>query len=256
MAFDEYGRERDYETWRAGREWRSGPGGEDYWGAEYGRGYPGREAWGGWGWRGGYGYGRGGWNEPGWRSEPYWRGGRYGPPGEGGRYGYGNPGWRGRDYFANEYRGWYGTPRWPGAAEPGEYHPGTSRWDRGYGSEYGRGELGRGSLAGRGPRGYRRSDERIEEDVNERLTRHPGIDATDIEVRVNHGEVTLTGTVRDRQAKRMAEDAAEAVSGVIDVHNQLRVSAGGAEREVARPAAREGTSGERTRSTTRSRART
>ena len=57
----------------------------------------------------------------------------------------------------------------------------------------------------------------------ERLTDHGGIDATDIDVSVDNGEVTLKGTVDSRYAKRKAEDLAEAVKGVRDVHNQLRV---------------------------------
>jgi hypothetical protein len=71
---------------------------------------------------------------------------------------------------------------------------------------------------------------RIEEDVNERLTWHPYLDATDIHVRVNDGEVTLEGTVDSRQAKRLAEDVAEAVWGVTEVHNRLRVAERRAER--------------------------
>ncbi|HEX8178809.1 MAG TPA: BON domain-containing protein [Pyrinomonadaceae bacterium] len=77
---------------------------------------------------------------------------------------------------------------------------------------------------GRGPRGYRRSDERIREDINDRLTDHPYIDASDLDVEVNAGEVTLTGAVESRQAKRLAEDIAETVSGVTNVENRLRVS--------------------------------
>jgi hypothetical protein len=80
-----------------------------------------------------------------------------------------------------------------------------------------------GPFSGRGPRGYQRSDDRIEEDVNERLTRHGMIDATDISVRVQGGEVTLTGTIDNRLAKRIAEDIAETIAGVRDVNNQLRV---------------------------------
>ncbi len=81
----------------------------------------------------------------------------------------------------------------------------------------------RGRYTGRGPRGWHRSDERILEDINERLTEHPDIDASDIEVRVENGEVTLTGMVESRQVKHMAEDVAEEVLGVRDVHNQLRL---------------------------------
>jgi hypothetical protein len=80
-----------------------------------------------------------------------------------------------------------------------------------------------GSYAGKGPKGYRRSDERIEEDVNEALSQNPEIDATDIEVKVNNGEVTLSGTVSERQFKRIAEDVAERCSGVQDVRNEIRV---------------------------------
>ena len=84
----------------------------------------------------------------------------------------------------------------------------------------------RGRYSGRGPKGWQRSDERIREDVSERLADHPHIDASEIEVTVNNGEITLTGTVEDRQAKRLAEDIAESVSGVREVHNQIRVQQG------------------------------
>lgn len=80
-----------------------------------------------------------------------------------------------------------------------------------------------GPHAGRGPRGYQRSDERIREEINDRLTAHGYIDATDVEVRIQNGEVTLTGFVDSRDAKRAAEDVAEDVHGVREVHNQLRI---------------------------------
>ncbi len=76
---------------------------------------------------------------------------------------------------------------------------------------------------GRGPRGYTRSDDRVREDINDRLTEDPYVDASDIEVTVAKGEVTLAGTVLHRSAKRRAEDIAEAVSGVTNVQNNLRV---------------------------------
>lgn len=76
---------------------------------------------------------------------------------------------------------------------------------------------------GRGPRNYRRSDERILDDVNLRLTEDPYIDASEIEVAVQKQEVTLSGRVTDRFAKRHAEEIAESVSGVTHVQNNLRV---------------------------------
>jgi osmotically-inducible protein OsmY len=75
---------------------------------------------------------------------------------------------------------------------------------------------------GRGPRGWRRPDARIEEEVNERLTDDPHLDASAIEVGVQDGEVTLLGTVESRSARRRAEDTAEQVRGVSYVQNNLR----------------------------------
>ena len=77
---------------------------------------------------------------------------------------------------------------------------------------------------GRGPKDYVRSDERIRDDVNDRLTEDWRVDASDITVRVEKGEVTLDGTVTAREAKRRAEDLAEDVSGVKHVQNNLRVA--------------------------------
>jgi osmotically-inducible protein OsmY len=93
-------------------------------------------------------------------------------------------------------------------------------WSRGMS---GMSAMSYGNFAGRGPRNYRRSDERMLEDVNEQLTQHPMIDATDIEVSIVEGEVTLRGSVDNRSSKRMAEDVAESVSGVKNVRNEIRV---------------------------------
>ena len=86
---------------------------------------------------------------------------------------------------------------------------------------------------GRGPKGYKRSDSRVQEDVNDRLADDPYVDASEIEVAVSGGEVTLSGTVDSRQARRRAEDIAEQVSGVGYVQNNLRVRTGGGETAAA-----------------------
>lgn len=86
-------------------------------------------------------------------------------------------------------------------------------------------ESSRGLFTGRGPKGYVRSDERILEDVNERLEEHGDLDPSDIAVSVSRGEITLDGSVTDRWSKRLAEDLAHSVSGVRDVHNRLTVAA-------------------------------
>ena len=128
-------------------------------------------------------------------------------------------------------------------------------YGRGYGPDYGRDE-GRGLLEragdriaawfgdddaqdrhdrdsrgprhrGRGPGDYTRSDDRIREDVNDRLTDDHHVDARRISVKVDQGEVTLGGTVPDRASKRRAEDVAERISGVRHVQNNLRIETEG-----------------------------
>ncbi len=76
----------------------------------------------------------------------------------------------------------------------------------------------------RAPKGYQRSDERIREDVCETLGRHPDVDPSDIEITVQSGEVTLSGTVDESRARRTAEEVIERMPGVKDVHNHIRVN--------------------------------
>jgi hypothetical protein len=81
---------------------------------------------------------------------------------------------------------------------------------------------GMGGYYGKGPKGYVRSDDRIREDVCDRLSDDDIVDASDISVQVKDGEVTLEGSVTDRHMKHRAEDIIEEVSGVRDVNNKLR----------------------------------
>jgi len=86
-----------------------------------------------------------------------------------------------------------------------------------------RDDVDRTKHRGKGPKGFKRSDDRIREDINCRLTDDGYVDASQIEVTVTDGEVTLTGTVPDKSSKRRAEDISELVSGVSNVENRLRV---------------------------------
>lgn len=79
------------------------------------------------------------------------------------------------------------------------------------------------SFAGRGPKGYRRSDERIREEICESLMQHPGIDASNFEVTVKDGIATLQGSVPDRWMKRASEWVVDGVSGVRDIRNELTI---------------------------------
>jgi len=66
-------------------------------------------------------------------------------------------------------------------------------WNIGYGYDRDRGP--QESYRGRGPKNYQRSDDRIREDICERLAMDHDVDASDIEVAVAEGVVTLNGTV-------------------------------------------------------------
>jgi hypothetical protein len=149
------------------------------------------------------------------RSAEGWEPWREAGPGERERRDVGWP----RDEGLRSGQGGTGSP-WGWRQGGGETAYGT----RGSGER----ERESGPYRGKGPKGYRRSDERIREDVCERMEEHPGLDASEIEVQVAEGEVTLTGAVSDRHQKRIAEDCAEDVSGVKDVTNRIRVRKGGA----------------------------
>lgn len=95
-----------------------------------------------------------------------------------------------------------------------------------YGSSYGSSSQGGEQLhgfRGRGPKNYTRSDERIREDLCERLSDADEIDASNVTVTVNQSVVTLEGEVPHRSMKHWVEDMAESCSGVKDVDNRLRV---------------------------------
>jgi hypothetical protein len=140
--------------------------------------------------------------------------------------GRGGAGWRtgGEGYVAERTAGDRDDERRSGWGDPSAWGPepgGRGAWSA----------SGGGPHAGRGPRNYQRADDRIREDICDALCDHGYVDASDIEVVVVNGEVTLSGTVSERAQKRMAEDAVEQVSGVREVHNQLRVSQGAAGEE-------------------------
>jgi hypothetical protein len=142
---------------------------------------------------------------------------------------YGDPGYGppDRDDYARSgrpvrYQDVYQDREWPRdhTFYEGRGPADRSPYARGNG-EYGAGELGH---RGRGPKDHVRSDDRIHEDVCDRLYDEGQVDASDIEVSVKDQEVTLSGTVDSRRTKRRAEDCADHVSGVTHVQNNLRFS--------------------------------
>jgi osmotically-inducible protein OsmY len=81
----------------------------------------------------------------------------------------------------------------------------------------------------RGPKGYRRSDERVRDELCERLIQADYVDPDRISVDVQDGRVILEGTVPQRSMRYALEDLAMDVLGVEDVDNRLRVERRSAE---------------------------
>jgi hypothetical protein len=116
-----------------------------------------------------------------------------------------------------------------GRGEPGSQQYGTSSGRYGTApGQYGYGgyAVRTGSFRGVGPKNYTRSDERLMEDINERLTDDDDLDASDISVRVSDGKVTLEGTVDQRWMKHRAEDLADSCIGIKEVDNRILVTSG------------------------------
>lgn len=213
------------------RGWREG---SDYYGnndqrygaSNFGQGSSGRDDRGSWR--------RSPWNPEDHRSDQWrgsqwqgdqWQSGQGAGSREGVHFDWRNEGARNQGWNDDESRGSFGSGGYGRDEDYGR------RGALGYGGYGGMGGAETGSSAygadeqfrGRGPRGYRRSDDRIREDVCEALTDDPYIDASSMDVTVKDCEVTLSGSVNSRDAKRRAESLVERLSGVKDVHNTLRV---------------------------------
>lgn len=139
--------------------------------------------------------------------------------------------------YAGDQDRWYGQQDQQNWEQQFGQQPQTMRGQGGYGQQarFGQGmeyanrgeqrdwRWDQGPYSGKGPRDYRRSDASIRDEACELLTRHGGIDATDININVHEGDITLSGNVPERHMRRMAEDMLENISGVRDINDQLRI---------------------------------
>ncbi len=128
-------------------------------------------------------------------------------------------------------------------SQPGDFNPSANENEISWHSEevgdggFGEGPLGPhyfksasrshneiiGDYSGKGPKNYKRSDQRIYEDICELLNQATEVDARDIEVLVHRGEVTLKGTVPNHRMKLLAEKCIEDCPGIQETINQIRV---------------------------------
>ena len=123
---------------------------------------------------------------------------------------------RNTDFQDSGKRGFYN--RWDGGGAGGWHNAPT---DHDYSATTSGAQQ---SYVGRGPRNYKRTDERILEEVHRILTEDDELDASDVEVAVQSGEVTLSGIVHSRQARRRAEELLDNVFGVSNVSNKLKIN--------------------------------
>ncbi|HXH30657.1 MAG TPA: BON domain-containing protein [Bacteriovoracaceae bacterium] len=86
-----------------------------------------------------------------------------------------------------------------------------------------RSEAFRENHFGKGPKGYKRSDELIFEEACDALAIDRHLDATFMEMEVKDGCIYLRGEATSRDDKRLAEEIVEHIMGVSDVQNQLIV---------------------------------
>lgn len=79
------------------------------------------------------------------------------------------------------------------------------------------------NFTGRGPKGWRRSPERMREDACEALYHSALVDASDIDIIIKDKILYLRGTVDSRETKREAERCVEDLPGIEDIQNELRI---------------------------------
>lgn len=78
------------------------------------------------------------------------------------------------------------------------------------------------SFIAKGPKDYD-PDKRLWEEVCLNLTFSPDVDASQIEVLVHDGIVTLRGFATDRRMKKNAERCLHNIEGIRDINNELQI---------------------------------
>ena len=86
----------------------------------------------------------------------------------------------------------------------------------------------------RGPKGWVRSDAAILDELVERIVR-AGIDASELEVEVEAGEVSIEGDLETREERRRVIDLAERILGVRAIDAVIRVREAGEVEEAPAP---------------------
>lgn len=79
------------------------------------------------------------------------------------------------------------------------------------------------SYYGKGPKGWKLSDEKLREKVCEVLLHSHEVDASEMEVKVEEACVYLSGNISSKGMKNVAEDLVGSIPGVEDVFTRLKI---------------------------------
>lgn len=91
-----------------------------------------------------------------------------------------------------------------------------------------------GEHKGLGPKTAKTGEDPVLHAVHDALTHEAWLDATDIELLVTGGKVTLTGTVNTEQQRELAGKTSAAAKGVTEVVNNLTIDANSGVAEMNR----------------------
>ena len=67
------------------------------------------------------------------------------------------------------------------------------------------------------------ADDRISDDVRQRLASNPDVRGAALDVTVKDGVVTIQGRVHTEKGRKKATEIAKKVKGVVNVNNQLKL---------------------------------
>jgi|GEM_PF-3629468 len=145
------------------------------------------------------------------------------------RFAYNNP----ESFSSRSYQGQEAQAGW-GRQNEAETSSGSSRGSNygmssQFGSSYGSGnqETSRkGQFAGTTPKNFKRSDERIYDDICQKLSQEGHFDVSDVEIKVESGEVSLEGNIENRSDKHRIEMLVDSIMGVKDITNNLKIARG------------------------------
>lgn len=95
----------------------------------------------------------------------------------------------------------------------------SSDFDPSYKDQY---EIKR-NYYGFGPKGYRRSDQKLKDEARLLLNQDPILDSSNINIEVFNNVIYLRGFVDSRKDKKRAELLIEDIFGIEDIQNQLKI---------------------------------